>query len=85
MKKIAIAFVAGFLAMTASAFAEDRPHCNQSPTYGDCSRNNDYYRHGRYRSRHEPYYYKQQHYDFHQRAASRRQGYHERAESVSGR
>jgi hypothetical protein len=59
--------------------------CEQGPYYGDCSRNNQNYRHGRSRSRVEPYYHLSNRYKLHQRAASRRQGYHERAESYRRR
>lgn len=82
MKTVVIASLLGMFALTSIASAQE---CEQGQGYGDCSRNNEGYRHGRWRSRTEPYYRLRQHYEFHQRAASRRQGYHERADSVRGR
>ncbi len=72
MKRIAISFLA-FLAISLPAYSQE---CEQSHEGGDCSRYNENYRHRKWRSQKEPYY------QLHNRAQSKREGFHERAESM---
>ncbi len=74
--KSALLILVPFLLFSSPAQARD---CYQTPTYGDCSRNNEHYRHGKDRSRREP------HYQLHNRAQSKREGFHERADSYRKR